>query len=521
VTILEISNDATLRTLAINVLGKFLAKVESGNEVNNNLTYVALQALQTAATNPHDEKAVQRHRSTIIQCLNDADLSIRRRALEICVRLTNEGNFKSVSKELLNYLASATDAVFKSDLVAKIALSAGKFASDRRQYVDVILRLCRLSGVFVGDSIINGVIALVAAGGDGITLHNDAAGSQLQRYLTVQLLNEVRGSSVARDPRDGLLTLAVHAVGEWGDLVASDSIPAAELLEALEDAARLGLLQGQAVEAVGTNVRNGVTLCQTVATALAKLGAKLPKEYEPRISGILRKFENSLHPELQQRACEYLALAQCWPAATRRALIDKLSPGRAPQVLLSRPLGEVTNTDLTISAKVASAAAKEKLDIDDLLGVPDSGSFASRRVAPSGADSLLDILGEIAPESIEAGVADIPVRRVLEKPGGVSLEVGGRNFEGGSRFELRTSIAKFDWATEAIDNLVFEVAVPRYLKLTMRLASGASLRSPEAKITQEFVLDNDEKDKPAVFKFRLTYTQSGRSVVEAGQVGPF
>jgi Adaptin N terminal region len=41
-----------------------------------------------------DTQAVQRHRATIVECVKDADVSIRRRALELVYALVNEGNIR-------------------------------------------------------------------------------------------------------------------------------------------------------------------------------------------------------------------------------------------------------------------------------------------------------------------------------------------------------------------------------------------------------------------------------------------
>jgi hypothetical protein len=41
-----------------------------------------------------DTQAVQRHRATIVDCVKDADVSIRRRALELVYTLVNEGNIR-------------------------------------------------------------------------------------------------------------------------------------------------------------------------------------------------------------------------------------------------------------------------------------------------------------------------------------------------------------------------------------------------------------------------------------------
>lgn len=59
---------------------------------DNNIRYVALNTL--ARVVGVDTAAVQRHRSTIVDCVKDADISIRRRALELVYALVNESNIQ-------------------------------------------------------------------------------------------------------------------------------------------------------------------------------------------------------------------------------------------------------------------------------------------------------------------------------------------------------------------------------------------------------------------------------------------
>jgi len=63
---------------------------------------VALNSLSKVVS--EDIAAVQRHRNTIVECLKDADISIRQRALELIYQLVNESNVAALTTELLNYL---------------------------------------------------------------------------------------------------------------------------------------------------------------------------------------------------------------------------------------------------------------------------------------------------------------------------------------------------------------------------------------------------------------------------------
>src|SRR5690606_7329280 len=103
-TILDIEADSSLRVLGVNILGRFL-----GNK-DNNIRYVALNTLiKVVAVEPN---AVQRHRNTILDCLRDPDISIRRRALDLSFTLINETNVRVLIRELLSFLEVA-DNEFK------------------------------------------------------------------------------------------------------------------------------------------------------------------------------------------------------------------------------------------------------------------------------------------------------------------------------------------------------------------------------------------------------------------------
>lgn len=57
---------------------------------------------------------------TAVCSVQDSDVSIRRRALELVCALVNETNVKVLTKELVEYL-KVSDPEFKGDLTGKIS----------------------------------------------------------------------------------------------------------------------------------------------------------------------------------------------------------------------------------------------------------------------------------------------------------------------------------------------------------------------------------------------------------------
>lgn len=121
--------------LGVNILGKFLANRD------NNIRYVALNTLiKVVAVEPN---AVQRHRNTILECLRDPDISIRRRALDLSFTLINEGNVRVLIRELLSFLEVA-DNEFKPIMTSEIGVAVDRFAPNKRWHVDTMLRVLKL-----------------------------------------------------------------------------------------------------------------------------------------------------------------------------------------------------------------------------------------------------------------------------------------------------------------------------------------------------------------------------------------
>lgn len=70
----------------------------------------------------------------------DPDVSIRRRALELCFALINANNVRVMMKELLTFL-ERSDPEFKAQCSSSIVLAAERYSPTKRWHLDTLLRV--------------------------------------------------------------------------------------------------------------------------------------------------------------------------------------------------------------------------------------------------------------------------------------------------------------------------------------------------------------------------------------------
>merc|ERR1719440_1616700 len=313
-TIMSIEAESGLRVLGINILGRFLLSRD------NNIRYVALSTLQRVVN--VDVKAVQRHRATIIDCLKDNDISIRKRALDVAYALVNEENIKMMTKELLNYLLVA-ETDFKEELCSRICMAVEKYSPSRRYQLDTLIKVMCLGGNFVREPQRESFCRAVAAT------------PELHSYAVIKLYFNMRESLM----QEALVNVGVWFQGEFGDHLVSgravgpDNSPIqvspADVLDLLQDVVRKP-----------PNPDMAFATHALVAAALIKLVTRCPSEFE-RIRKSLRRFECSLHADLQQRSCEFLELLESEWDSSRAGILDRM-PVSEREVGSSPPTGDAS-----------------------------------------------------------------------------------------------------------------------------------------------------------------------------------
>ncbi|OUM70445.1 hypothetical protein PIROE2DRAFT_56756 [Piromyces sp. E2] len=138
-TIMNIESEKSLQVMAINILGRFLSNRD------NNIKYVALTTLCQVASILTDSSSLQRHSSTIIDCIKDTDISIRKRAIDLAFILMNRQNIRVLARELLVSLETTTNEE-KAKISRRLCECASRYKPNKRWEIDTVCRVLKIAG---------------------------------------------------------------------------------------------------------------------------------------------------------------------------------------------------------------------------------------------------------------------------------------------------------------------------------------------------------------------------------------
>ncbi|XP_055371083.1 AP-1 complex subunit gamma-1 isoform X2 [Condylostylus longicornis] len=295
-SIMDIRSEGGLRVLAVNILGRFLLNSDK------NIRYVALNTL--LRTVHADTSAVQRHRTTILECLKDPDVSIRRRAMELSFALINSQNIRTMTKELLLFLEKA-DPEFKAHCSSGMILAAERYAPSPRWHLDTLLSVLIAAGNYVRDDVVSSTIQLIS-------------GSSVpeQTYITSRLWESIQVNNHCED-KQPLLQVAVWAIGEYGDLFMYGENP--EEFEKPPETELIALYNKFL-----TSAQVSTTSKQYALVSLVKLSTRLQSGQE-EIKALIETFGTHLNVDLQQRGVEFTQLFNSHQHL-RPPLLEKMPP---------------------------------------------------------------------------------------------------------------------------------------------------------------------------------------------------
>ncbi|XP_010320597.1 AP-1 complex subunit gamma-2-like isoform X1 [Solanum lycopersicum] len=552
--IMSVEDNGGLRVLAINILGRFLSNRD------NNIRYVALNMLMKALA--VDSQAVQRHRTTILECVKDSDPSIRKRAVELVYLLVNESNVKPMTKELIEYL-EASDPEFRGDLTAKICSIVEKFSPEKIWYIDQMLKVLSEAGNDVKDEAWHSLIVVIT---NASNLHGYAVRSL---YRSVQAAGE----------QETLVRVAIWCIGEYGDMLVNNA-------GRLDIEEPLTVTESDAVDVLETSFKShsfDLTTRAMCLIALLKLSSRFPT-CSQRINDIIVQYKGSFVLELQQRAIEFNSIIarhqNIRPSLVERmpVLDEATHSGRKAG---SVPAAVSTSQGVSVNlpngvAKPSAAPLVDLLDLSsddvpapsssggdflqDLLGVdlvPVSSQSGTNQAQVSGTNVLLDLLSigtpsaNSSPSTIQASPSNVDTKSPMDlldrlsSPSAPSVQVSttagsspmldllngfpssspiavtegnGLAYPSIVAFESSSLKLTFNFSKqpenpqttlieasftnksgEVLTNFIFQAAVPKFLQLHLDPASGNMLpANSSGSIMQKLKLTNSQHGKKSL-----------------------
>ncbi|CAL2027997.1 unnamed protein product [Caenorhabditis brenneri] len=485
-TIMEIKSESGLRILAVNILGRFLLNTDK------NIRYVALNTL--LKTVHVDYQAVQRHRNVVVECLKDPDISIRKRAMELCFALMNRTNIAIMTKEVLIFLETA-DAEFKSECASKMYIATERYSPNHEWHLDTMITVLRLAGKYVPDEVVSCMIQMISAS------------EQLQSYAVSQLYHAAQRDAINAQP---LLQVAFWTIGEFGDLLLqptdADSTPISEsdvisVFESVLPSALTSL----------------ITKCYGV-TALAKLATRFHSSGE-RIEALVRMNQGHIQLELQQRSVEFNVILSL--GELRDGLLERMPVITHNSLNAAAP--SMMDDESSTTNYVADTTPVTNGDLLGDLNLGGSSDYSSDLLGGGGVaptnqysnQNVLDIFGDSPAGGLDFGAPAQVARETFPAVIAINergVEVQLQVIESWKNERARVKMVAYNYTPSTITNFTFLAAVPKAFEVALETASSPNVE-PNEHIEQFMTITRTVPNTAARMKTKISYIINGMEQV--------
>jgi AP-1 complex subunit gamma-1 len=486
-TIMDIKSESGLRVLAVNILGRFLLNTDK------NIRYVALNTLLRVVHADHN--AVQRHRATIVECLKDADVSIKRRAMELCFALINSNNVRTMTEDMLQFL-STCEIEFKADCTSNMFLAMERFAPSKRWHVDQMIKVLTTAGNSVRDDIVSSLIGIISST------------PELHGYTAYQLLKMIR-NDITQQP---LVQVASWTLGEFGDLFLSGQY------QQSDDGEHIQVTEEEIVDILERILNWSISTVITreyAINALMKLSTRFPS-CSDRIQSIMTYYACNMNLELQTRAVEYTSLF------TKHNIIRPSIVERMP-VLISNQTSNTNNTEqeeLPSNDRQTNHVSSNE-PVDNLLKILDepiqtNGDFPGIINHTHQLNPLEELFfGTELPENHSTNLA-IPPMTAVDKNGLRIIFTFERE---------NTILTIHSTATNSspypIINFIFKAAVPKTFNIELHPLSNTTIpENNSGDVHQVIKISNPNKEKLRM-RIKLNYSRNNSSISDETELNTF
>uniref|UniRef100_A0A8C4U5T4 AP-1 complex subunit gamma n=1 Tax=Falco tinnunculus TaxID=100819 RepID=A0A8C4U5T4_FALTI len=471
-TIMDIKSESGLRVLAINILGRFLLNNDK------NIRYVALTSLLKTVQTDHN--AVQRHRSTIVDCLKDLDVSIKR------------------------------------------------YAPSKRWHIDTIMRVLTTAGSYVRDDAVPNLIQLIT---NSVEMH----------AYTVQRLYKAILGDYSQQP---LVQVASWCIGEYGDLLVSGQCEEEEPIQATEDEVldilesvlisnmSASVTRGYALTAIMKLSTRFTCTVNRIKKVVSIYGSSIDVELQQRAveyNALFKKYDH-MRPALLERMPVMEKVTTNGPTEivqtngeTEPAVLETKPPpsGLQPASQANDLLDLLGGSDITpvIPTAPTSKPASAGGELLDLLGDLNlTGSPVSAPV-PQIAQPPFLLDGLSSQPLFNDIAAGIPSITAYNKNG---LKIDFTFERSNTNPSVTVITIQASNSTELdMTDFVFQAAVPKTFQLQLLSPSSSVIPAfNSGTITQVIKVLNPQKQQLRM-RIKLTYNHKGSAMQDLAEVNNF
>jgi len=351
---------AHLGEIVVGLLGKFI-------EVHDaNVRYLGIDAM-TRLAKINGPEVAEHHQVAVLDALKETDISLRKKALNLLYVMTYESNAKEIVGEIMVILPLA-DASLKEDMVVKIAIVAEKYSKDLSWYVDTMVQIILMAGDYVTEPVWYRMVQII--------FNNPA----VHDYAAEKLLACVQ----SKYTHDIIISIAGYLLGEIG-------------VNICEQPNMTGYDQFIALNQHFANASYKVKAL--LLTTYVKLLNLYSDQIRDLVIEVFQKYSTSSVLELQQRACEYLALSTQISPQIAQYVLDKIPDfpiNNRENILLTVENSQKATADRPASAvdateKAASRAATTTTKEQRSNTVTSNNNKPVASVAPQKSIDLLSL----------------------------------------------------------------------------------------------------------------------------------
>jgi len=278
-TICMIFPSQSLMDAATTTISRFLSSE------SHNLKYIGITGL--ALIVKIDPKYTLNYQSLVVDCLEDADDTLKIKTLDLLYRMTNKQNVEAIVEKLLSYLKEApTESSVRKDLVIKINSLCEQYSPNKNWYVRTMNKLYETGGDCITADLSNKFI-------HSISDYEKEIDGEKFRDSTISIYTKM----VKKNPNipDSMLQVVAWIMGEYG--------------ATHPDLNKRNKIMKHLCNIAHRTLEDELTRSY-ILSAITKLHSTMGFADNEEVKAVMDEYANSKYVDVQQRAIEYKGLKQ-------------------------------------------------------------------------------------------------------------------------------------------------------------------------------------------------------------------